>query len=149
MKYEEAKMGRVFVIRLEDGEIVHETIETFAREHQIRAAALIIIGGADNGSTLVVGPREDRLLPVVPMTHILGNAHEAVGTGTLFPDEEGAPILHMHLACGRGEETITGCIRTGVKVWRVMEVILCELLDTRAVRRQEPPTNFKLLQPER
>ncbi len=148
MKYEEAKMGRVFVIRLEDGEIVHEIIETFAREHQIRAAALVTLGGADDGSTLVVGPREDRMLPVVPMTRVLGNAHEAAGTGTLFPDEAGAPILHMHLACGRGEETITGCIRTGVKVWRVMEVILFELLDTRAVRRQEPPTNFKLLQPE-
>ncbi|MFA6414187.1 MAG: DUF296 domain-containing protein, partial [Syntrophales bacterium] len=68
-------------------------------------------------------------------------------TGTLFPDEDGAPILHMHMACGRREETVTGCIRSGVKVWRVMEVILYELLDTRAVRRQEPPTNFKLLQP--
>lgn len=140
-------MGRVFVIRLEDGEIVHEIIETFARDHQIRAAALLILGGADDGSTLVVGPQEDRILPVLPMTHILRNAHEVAGTGTLFPDEDGIPILHMHMACGRRGETVTGCIRNGVKVWRVMEVILFELLDTRAVRRQEPPTNFKLLQP--
>lgn len=147
MKYEESKIGRVFILRLEDGEIVHEIIETFAREHQIRAAALIILGGADDGSTLVVGPQEDRVLPVIPMTHILRNAHEVAGTGTVFPDEDGAPILHMHMACGRREETITGCIRNGVKVWRVMEVILYELLDTRAVRRKEPPTDFKLLQP--
>lgn len=147
MRYEEAKMGRVFVLRLEDGEIVHEVIETFAREHQLRAAALIILGGAADGSTLVVGPREDRILPVIPMTHILANAHEVAGTGTLFPDEDGAPVLHMHMACGRRAETITGCISKGVKVWRVMEVILFELLDTRAVRRQEPPTDFKLLQP--
>jgi predicted DNA-binding protein with PD1-like motif len=148
MKYEESKTGRVFILRLEDGEIVHEVIEAFAREHEIRAAALIILGGADDGSILVVGPEEDRILPVTPMTHILANAHEAAGTGTLFPDEEGTPILHMHLACGRREETITGCIRTGVKVWRVMEAILFELLDTGAIRRPEPPTNFKLLQPE-
>jgi len=147
MKYEEAKMGRVFVIRLEDGEIVHEIIEAFAREHQIRAASLVILGGADEGSTLVVGPREDRIIPVVPMTHILKNAHEVAGTGTLFPDEEGAPVLHMHLACGRREETVTGCIRSSVKVWRVMEAILFELLGARAVRRPEPPTNFNLLQP--
>ncbi|MFA5182905.1 MAG: PPC domain-containing DNA-binding protein [Syntrophales bacterium] len=147
MKYEESKIGRVFILRLEDGEIVHEIIETFAREHRLRAAALIIIGGADDGSTLVVGPREDRTIPVTPMTHILTNAHEVAGTGTLFPDEEGAPILHMHMACGRRKETVTGCIRTGVKVWRVMEVILFELLDTRSVRRPEPPTDFKLLQP--
>jgi predicted DNA-binding protein with PD1-like motif len=147
MRYEEARTGRVFILRLEDGEIVHEVIEAFAREHQIRAASLIIIGGADDGSTLVVGPQEDRLIPVKPMIHILAQAHEVAGTGTLFPDDEGTPILHMHLACGRREETITGCIRTGVKVWRVMEAILFELLDTRAVRRQEPPTDFKLLQP--
>jgi len=147
MRYEESKIGRVFILRLEDGEIVHEIIETFAREHHIRAAALIILGGADDGSTLVVGPQEDRDLPVIPMIHILDHAHEVAGTGTLFPDEEGAPILHMHMACGRREETITGCIRSGIKVWRVMEVILYELLETRAVRRVEPPTGFKLLQP--
>ena len=147
MKYEEAKIGRSFIIRLEDGEIIHEVIENFAREHQIRAAALIILGGADDGSTLVVGPREDRTLPVVPMTHILAHAHEAAGTGTIFPAEDGAPILHMHMACGRGGETVTGCIRSGVKVWRVMEAVLFELLETRAVRRVEPPTDFLLLQP--
>jgi len=146
MRSEEAKMGRVFVLRLEDGEIVHEIIETFAREHQIRAAALVLLGGADDGSTLVVGPEEDRTLPVIPMTQILAHAHEVTGTGTLFPDEDGAPILHLHMACGRQEKTVTGCIRAGVKVWRVMEAILFELLETRAVRRQEPPTDFKLLQ---
>ncbi|HOF05649.1 MAG TPA: DNA-binding protein [Syntrophales bacterium] len=147
MKYEKAQLGRVFVLRLEDGEIVHETIEAFAREQGIRAAALLILGGADNGSSVVVGPREDRLLPVIPMTHILTHAHETVGTGTLFPDEDGNPLLHMHMACGRGEETVTGCIRSGVKVWRVMEVIVFELSATRAVRRPEPPTDFRLLQP--
>ncbi len=140
-------MGRVFVLRLEDGEIVHEIIETFARNRQIRAAALLIIGGADSGSTLVVGPEEDRTIPVTPMTHILANAHEVAGTGTIFPDETGAPVLHMHMACGRREQTVTGCIRTGVKVWRVMEVIIFELQETRAIRRREPPTDFKLLQP--
>ncbi|HON23692.1 MAG TPA: DNA-binding protein [Syntrophales bacterium] len=147
MKYEKAQLGRVFVLRLEDGEIVHETIEAFAREQGIRAAALLILGGADNGSSVVVGPREDRLLPVIPMTHILTHAHETVGTGTLFPDEDGNPLLHMHMACGRGEETVTGCIRSGVKVWRVMEVIVFELSATRAVRRPEPPMDFRLLQP--
>ena len=31
MKYSEAKPGRIFVIRLEDGDIVHEAIESFAK----------------------------------------------------------------------------------------------------------------------
>lgn len=147
MRYSEARAGRIFVIRLEDGEIVHEVIEDFAREKKINAAALIILGGADGGSTLVVGPRNDRDLPVAPMTRVLAEVHEAAGTGTVFPDEEGNPVLHLHIACGRQGETVTGCTRSGVKVWHVMEAVLFELLDTKAVRRTEPPTNFKLLQP--
>ena len=29
MKYSEAKQGRVFIIRLEDGDVLHESIEAF------------------------------------------------------------------------------------------------------------------------
>jgi predicted DNA-binding protein with PD1-like motif len=146
MKYATANPGRIFVIRLEDGEVIHEVIEEFARRNNIRAAALIALGGGDDGSKLVVGPLEDRAIPVTPMEHVLRHTHEATGTGTLFPDEEGNPVLHMHMAFGRNAESITGCIRAGVKVWHVMEVVLFELLDSKAVRRTEPPTNFKLLQ---
>jgi len=35
MKYSEAERGRVFVIRLEDGDVIHESIEGFAKEHGI------------------------------------------------------------------------------------------------------------------
>ena len=45
MKYSEAKQGRVFIVRLEDGEIVHEVIEQFALDHKITAASLIVVGG--------------------------------------------------------------------------------------------------------
>ena len=31
MRYAEARQGRVFTLRLEDGEVLHETIEGFAR----------------------------------------------------------------------------------------------------------------------
>ncbi len=147
MKYSRARQGRVFVLRLEDGEIVHEVIEQFAREQEITAAALIILGGADDGSRLVVGPAEDRGLPLEPMERVLTHAHEVSGVGTLFPDDEGQPILHMHMACGRQGATTTGCVRRGVKVWHVMEVVITELLDTAARRMTEPPLGVKLLRP--
>jgi predicted DNA-binding protein with PD1-like motif len=147
MKFSQARQGRVFILRLEDGEIVHEVIEQFAVDQKITAAALTILGGADDGSKLVVGPLDDRLLPLHPMERVLEHAHEVSGTGTLFPDAEGRPLLHMHMACGRQGETITGCIRSGVKVWRVMEVIIFELLDTPARRLVEEPLGLKLLQP--
>jgi predicted DNA-binding protein with PD1-like motif len=147
MKYAEAGAGRIFVIRLEDGDIVHEVIEKFARELDIKAAALIILGGADLDSKLVVGPKKGRAKPLHPMEHILEDVHEVSGTGTLFPDDQGNPILHMHMACGRKSSTVTGCIRTGVKVWHVMEVILFELIDTTGRRLVDPETGFKLLIP--
>jgi predicted DNA-binding protein with PD1-like motif len=147
MRYSEAKQGRVFVIRLEDGDVVHEEIERFARDHSVKAAALIVIGGGHKGSKLVVGPEQADARPVNPMEHILDDVHEVTGTGTLFPDEKGEPMLHVHLACGRKSETVTGCIRRGVKVWQVMEVILFELIDSSAVRALEPELGFALLAP--
>ena len=147
MRYAEARPGRIFILRLEDGDIVHETIERFALEQNIMAASLIVVGGADDGSRLVVGPREDRNLPLEPMQHVLKHAHEAAGVGTLFRDEAGVPLVHMHMACGREGATVTGCIRSGVRVWHVMEVILQELTDTTARRATEAPLGLKLLQP--
>ena len=104
-----------------------------------------MIFGADNGSKLVVGPEQYREIPPVPMEHILDNAHEISGTGTLFPDETGNLLIHLHMACGRKSSTITGCIRKGVKVWNIMEVILFELLDSTAIRELDPQLGFKLL----
>ncbi len=147
MRYSQANQGRVFVIRLENGDIVHEEIEGLARKESIVAAAVVIVGGADGGSTLVVGPEDGRARPVTPMEYSLPDVHEVAGVGTLFPDEDGTPILHMHVACGRNEETITGCVRTGVRVWEVMEAVLFELVNTTAERVFDPSTGFKLLQP--
>jgi len=148
MKYSEARPGRIFVIRLEDGEILHEAVEKFAAEQGVERAYLVALGGAGKGSTLVVGPEDPDERPVPPLTRILDNVHEIAGVGTLFPGEDGKPMLHIHLACGRDDKTITGCGRTGVEVWQVAEVILVELTGTGARRRLDEETGFELLQPE-
>ena len=145
MKYSECKPGRIFVLCLENGEIVHAAIEQFARDHSIAAASLIIVGGADRGSKLIVGPESENELPVTSLEYVLENVHEVAGTGTLFPDERGNPVLHLHMACGRKSSTRTGCIRRGVKVWHVMEVILVELLESKGKRLYDPATGFTLL----
>jgi len=148
MEYSEAKQGRVFVIRLEHGDIVHEEIEKFAKERSIQAAMLIIIGGASNSSKLVVGPKNADQTPIVPMVHTLADVHEVAGTGTIFWDEETkTPTAHIHIACGRDNSTITGCVRRGVEVWQTMEVVLFELVDSSATRILEPKLGFKVLKP--
>jgi len=147
MKYSQCKQGRVFVIRLEDGDIVHTEIEKLARNESIKAATMVIIGGADTGSKLVAGPKHGRQSPALPLQIELDDVHEIVGTGTLFPDTGGSPVLHMHIACGRNTETRTGCVRQGVKVWQVMEVILFELVETTGIRVLDQATGFELLKP--
>ncbi len=147
MRYSEAKPGRVFVIRLEDGDIIHEEIEKFANKKNISSASLIALGAADRESTLVTGPEKGRAEKIVPKKLVLDNVHEVSGTGTIFPDEKGDPVLHMHMACGRGTSTVTGCIRNGVRVWHVLEVIIHEILDSSGVRKKDEPTGFDLLVP--
>jgi len=147
MKYSEATQGRIFIIRLEDGEILHETIEAFAQEHSVKAAAVIALGGADEGSKLVVGPEHGRSRVITPMEHLLEDVHEIAGVGTIFPDKDGKPVLHMHIAGGRNGRAVTGCVRRGVKVWQVLEVILFELVDSSARRVLDKQLGFELLEP--
>lgn len=147
MKYCRAALGRVFVLRLEDGDILHETIETFAREQEIRSATVIALGGADAGSRLVVGPEQGRAQTIVPMLHALADVHETAGVGTIFPDAQGRPVLHLHMACGRTDKAVAGCVRAGVRVWHVMEVVLLELTGNNARRLRDAATGFDLLTP--
>ena len=121
--------------------------DDFARAQSIKTAVLIVIGGTDKGSKLVVGPEQGRSKPISPMEHILEDVHEIAVTGTIFPDKDHNPVLHMHIASGRKQSTITGCVRKGVRVWHVMEVILFELVDTSASRVADIQTGFELVKP--
>lgn len=147
MRYDTAREGRVFVIRLEDGENIQDSIEFFARKMKIDCAKLEFLGGVDKGSKLIVGPREGRADKIEPVTIVLEDMHEAFGNGTIFPNEKGEPVLHCHLTCGRAEKTLCGEIKQGVFVWHAMEVILTELLDCNSVRKKYRNTGFELLFP--
>jgi len=147
MRYSEAKAGRVFVVRLEDGDIIHESLERFAKDNAIIRAQVIALGALDEGSKLVVGPEDGRASPVVPMKLCLDQPREITGVGTIFPDERGEPILHMHIATGRGDGTVTGCVRAGVLVWKVVEVVVTEILENDSTRIMDPMTGFELLDP--
>jgi predicted DNA-binding protein with PD1-like motif len=146
MKYQEGSIGRVFALRLEEGDRLPDTLEAFAREQSIEAAMVIYVGGAKDGSRLVVGPDAARSDAIVPLVHSLTGIQEVLAVGTLFPNDQGEPILHMHAATGREGDATVGCSRAGVEVWLVGEVIFLEILGTSGRRRPEPPSGFSLLQ---
>jgi len=147
MKASEGTIGRVFVIRLEDGDVVPECIERFAEDKGVKVGHVVMIGGVGGGQ-VVVGPRRSDEMPPDPMLLPLDGAHEVAGVGVLAPGDDGRPVLHIHAALGRSGKTTTGCLRPGVTTWLVAEVILYEILGTRAARVKDAASGFSLLEPD-
>ena len=145
MKYSEANLGRIFILRLEHGDKLPDTIEQFAKIHKVDSAIIHFLGGADTGSKVVVGPEDGTAKkPQKMITELLGTS-EAVGIGTLFINEEKVPKLHLHSAFGRNRDTVTGCTREGISIWHIGEVVIFELLNSSARRKLDTETGFELL----
>ncbi len=146
MQFTVAKMGRVFILRLHDGDHLPDALENFAQNQRIDSALCFFLGGAKEGSSIVVGPKDGNALPPEPMTELLKGVHESYGVGTIFRNERNIPKLHMHAAFGRKGETITGCVRMGVDVWQIGEVVVLELTSAQAKRAVDEKTGFEFLE---
>lgn len=146
MNYTEAKLERIFILRLHQGERLHEVIEKFATQKQVKSALCFFLGGAEDKSKVVVGPKDGKALPPEPMVTLLRGVHEACGVGTIFTDEQGKPELHMHASFGRNDTAVTGCVRMGVDVWQIGEVVILELAGSSAKRAKDKDTGFEFLE---
>jgi predicted DNA-binding protein with PD1-like motif len=144
MKACEGRIGRVFVIRLEDGDMVPACIERFAEDNKISVGHVIMVGDIGSGE-VVVGPRNSNEMPPQPIILPVDGAHELVGVGVLAPNEGGKPVLHIHAALGRAGRTMTGCLRPGVSTWLVAEVIIYEIVGASATRVRDNKSGFSLL----
>ena len=146
MQFTEAKLNRVFVLRLHDGDHLPDVLEQFAAENKVSSALCFFVGGAKDNSRVVVGPRNGNETPPEPMVTLLKGVHETCGVGTIFTDETGKPKLHMHASFGRKENTVTGCVRMGVDIWRIGEVVMMELTCADARRTKDKGTGFEFLE---
>jgi predicted DNA-binding protein with PD1-like motif len=149
MEYTEASLGRIFILRLHQDETIHQVIEKFAKEKQVKNALCFFLGGADEKSKLVVGPKDGKVMPPQTMITMLQGVHEGLGVGTIFCDETGQPKLHMHGSFGRNDKeanAVTGCIRVGVQVWQIGEVAILELAGNLGQRKKDKATGFEMLQ---
>ena len=145
MKAREGQLGRVFVVRLEDGDMVPTCLERFAEEKGISVGHVILIGGIGGGE-VVVGPRDSEARPPEPMLLPVDGAHEVVGVGIIAPDEKEKPTLHIHAALGRSGQTLTGCLRPGVSTWLVGEAIIYEITGADVTRLPDKVSGFNLLE---
>ena len=146
MKASEGKIGRVFVVRLEDGDVIPACIERFAAENGISVGHVILVGGIGGGD-IVVGPKHSEKMPPQSMLLPVDGAHEVVGVGIIAPGESGRPALHIHAALGRSGNTMTGCLRPGVTTWLVGEAIIYEITGAEVARVMDERSGFELLEP--
>jgi len=146
MRTLEMERGRAFILRLETGEVLHVVLEKFCRENGIRNALVTAVGGIGEGSRMTVGPEMPYDKGIVPIVITLDAPHELTATGTVFPDEDGNPMMHMHGSAGRDGKAVTGCLRTGVTAWLVLEVSVIELIGEGAVRKKDEKTGMKILE---
>ena len=144
MKATQGKVGRVFVLRLEDGDVVPECIERFAAEECIHVGQVLLLGAFGEGA-VVAGPRTTKKSPVEPLLLPVDGVHETLGVGFIAPDEKGTPRLHIHGALGRAGNTLTGCLRNGVTAWLVAEAVVTELLVDNVSRGPDAASGISLL----
>jgi predicted DNA-binding protein with PD1-like motif len=145
MQAGEGKLGRVFIIRLEDGDILPGCLEDFAREKGVKNGFVLLVGGIGSGQ-IVMGPRFSDVMPPDPMLIPVDGAHEVFAVGVLAPGEDNKTELHIHGALGRSGQTKMGCLRPGVSTWLVGEAIMYEITGVNAKRVKDGKRGFALLE---
>ncbi|MDK2939854.1 MAG: uncharacterized protein PWQ51_2019 [Methanolobus sp.] len=133
MEYSQGSIGRVFTVRLDQGDNILKELEGLAVSQNIRSAMFTMLGAVKEAN-LVVGPKEN-IVPPDPQWARINDAHELIGVGNIFWESEtGKPKIHLHSAAGRGESTKTGCLRENSEVFMVVEVFIMEISGISASR---------------
>ncbi|MEJ5226683.1 DUF296 domain-containing protein [Thermodesulfovibrio sp.] len=142
MRYQSGRVGRVFVIKFEDGENPLEKLTELAKQEKVYSAIFWIVGGLKAGR-FVVGPEGDELPPIPIWREIRGN-NETLGIGTIFwfKDE---PKAHLHGVYGREDLVKMGCLRENPEVFLILEAVLMEILDIKANRELDEKSKMTLL----
>ena len=142
MKYQVGGVGRVVVARFEDRDDVLGNLSSIAKKEGISAAAFYLVGGMREGK-IVVGPEKDEF-PPVPVWKELGEAHEVIGFGTIFY-QDNEPKVHLHAAFGKGDSVKVGCLRENSKTFLVLEAVIIELRGINAIRAFDPVSGVNIL----
>jgi len=131
MQYTEGQLGRVFVVRIDDGEDMLSSLRHFISEKDIRAGSIIFLGALMNGR-MVTGP-EEPVIPPVPHFVMFEGGWEVFGVGTIYPGE-GGPHIHYHASVGRSGHALTGCLREEAVTYLIVEAVIQEFVGLSARR---------------
>jgi len=143
MNYQVGRTGRVVVARFSDGDDVLGGLIKIARDEEIRAGVLWLVGGVKKGRA-VVGPAAEGELPPKPLWFDIGESHEVVATGTVFWEKD-EPKVHLHGAFGKRDAVRAGCLRGESETFLVLEAVVMEIEGVTATREMDPSVGLALL----
>ena len=142
MKYTKGSIGRIFLAKFSDDDVLLDELDKLARKENIKAATLVFIGALKKGD-LVTGPKKP-VIPPEPNWVGFKDAWEVMGIGTIYTNPSG-PQIHIHASMGKKLKTLTGCVRKKSKVFLVIEAIIFELNGIKATKDIDPETGLNLL----
>jgi uncharacterized protein len=131
MQYTEGQIGRVFVVRIDDGEDMLLALRQFILDRNIQAGSIHFLGALMNGR-MVTGP-EEPVIPPVPHFVMFEGGWEVFGVGTIYPGE-GGPHIHYHASVGRSGHALTGCLREKAITYLIVEAVIMEFTGLSARR---------------
>ena len=142
MKYTQGTIGRIFLLKFEDDDILIDRLADFAKKERIKAATMVFIGALSKGD-LVTGPKKP-VIPPQPNKVTFKDGWETMGVGTIFTNAAG-PQIHIHTSMGKKNKVLTGCLRGKSRVFLVVEAIVIELKGVKASKEIDPKTGLNLL----
>ncbi len=141
MQYTEGQLGRVFVVRIDDGEDMLVSLRQFILDKSIQSGSITFLGALMNGR-MVTGP-EEPVIPHVPHFVMFEGGWEVFGVGTIYPGE-GGPHIHYHASVGRSGHALTGCLREKATTYLVIEAVIMEFTGLKARREFDQKTQLHL-----
>lgn len=143
MQYRSGSIGKVSVLKFEDGDSLLGGIIEVAKKEDIKVGFFFLLGGMRSAG-MVCGPKEP-VLPPEPMWQGFADGREVLGVGSLFRKEDGEPAIHLHGAVGKEGATLAGCIRKDDKVFLVVEAVLLEITGVDASKAADPNTGIAMV----
>jgi len=141
MQYTEGQLGRVFVVRIDDGEDMLVSLRQFIDDKGIHAGSIFFLGALMNGR-MVTGP-EEPVIPPVPHYVMFEGGWEVFGVGTIYAGE-GGPHIHYHASVGRAGHALTGCLREKAVTYLIVEAVIYEFTGLSARKEFDEKTQIRL-----
>lgn len=142
MKYTQGNIGRIFVVRFDDGEDLLEGLKNIIKQENIQAGVVHLLGALSSAKA-VLGPHKKEY-PPNPFWWEFDDAREIVGMG-MFAWEDNELKIHLHTGIGHSSESKTGCIRLKADVYITVEAVIQEIINVNVTRKLDSRYNASLL----